>query len=415
MVPEENDLLALIPYFKSNLTTPNSAGIDLWGNLRVAVGLAKSQFEDVNTLVLVASKNLHNQSLTNDAGDSPSDISILSQIQSFPSISTSLPAGPTKNVENGSITSLLLFRVGYDNSIVTDLTFDTDIFAPIVSNAAAQGYIQKLDKVWGKGVLQGVSTNKVVSTMYYVLKKSVDAAQTEESKRRSGGHMNFDKTQKYEGVTDTQLEDIVDAGVKSMEALENAAKNPLELDMTDFLAEMNKFYMKYQRVNQEGLLSTADDTSERLDALFNLINSSTFKNMFLSTNGNESSYVINGKNIEVKSTPKWKLELSMMSQVDDSISLSQFLRNKGMWDRGFAQIPFTVTVTTLGIPELSSFVEDDAFRKVNLDVSNPRLTEGPKHWTSGVYQILGYTHNISSDSVYTTTFNLLRQPFVEFN
>lgn len=414
MISEEDELLSLVPYFKSTLTTPNIIGIDLWDNIRTTVGLTKSQIKDVNSLLLLASKNVHNQALTNDSGEKPSDIASLSELQSFPSLSKNLPTGPTKNVENGSITSLLLLRVGYDNSIVTDLTFNTDIYAPVIGNAEAQGSIQKLEKIWGKTVNGGVSTNKVLTTFYYVLKESVDSAENELG-RRGGGQMSFDKSSPYAGATEAQLEDVIDAGVKSLEALKDSAEKPLELEMTDFLEKMNTYYTKYQRINQEGLLSTADDTSERLDALFSLINSATFQSMFISSNGNENSYVVNGKSIAVKSTPKWKLDLSMMSQIEDSASLSQFLKDKGRWDKGFAEFPFSVTVTTLGIPELSSFVEEDAFRKINLEVSNPRLPEGPKHWTSGVYQILGYSHSIAADSMYTTTFDLLRQPFVEFN
>ena len=409
LVAEEDDLLHMVPYFKSNLTTPNPAGLDLWGNLTTATGLTQDDLKDVTCLYLLGSKNLHKQALTNDAADDPSEISKLCAIQSFPSISTNLPTGQIKNVENGSITSLLLLNLGYPDSIVTDFSFDNDIFAPIVSNGAAQMYIHKLDEVWGKNS-GGVSTDSVRTTFYYVLQASIEDLKSDLHEQQQGNIAN-----NYEGFTDVRIESTIAAGVKTLAALDESGKDPGEIDMTRFLKEMSMYYTKYQRINQEGLFSSSEDTAERLNALFEVIQSQTFRKIFFSENGKDHEYVIDGKSIRTKSTPKWKLDLSIMSQIDKATSLSQFLRDRGVWDKGFAQYAYTATVTTLGVPELSSFVEDDAFRKINLQVSNPRLPEGPKHWTSGIYQILGYTHDIAAGSMYTTTFELLRQPFVEFN
>jgi len=420
VITEEDELLRLVPYFKSNLITPNDAGLQLWDNLLDTVNLTAQQVKEVNTILLLANKNIHKACLTDDAASDPSEISKLCALNSFPSISENLPAGRIRGVEDGSITSLLLFKIGYDNSIVTSFNFDNDLFAPVVGNAQSQMYIQKLNEVWGKGS-GGISTNNTLKTIEYVLEKGIEGLnesfKTASDPRTLSPFLYADKGMdanfSIQSEDTVALWDAQETAKESLVALKNIEQKTL--DVSEFLDKMNAFYTKYQRVNQEGLFSASEDTAERLNALFSLINSSIFKQLFISPNGNEHSYVINGKEIAVKSTPQWKLDMSLLSQIDKEVSLVEFLKKKGMWDKGFAQFPFKATVTTLGIPELSSFVEDDAFRKINLQVSNPRLPEGPKHWTSGIYQILGYSHSISADSVYTTSFDLLRQPFVEFN
>tara|TARA_R100000458_G_C8072504_1_gene110676 strand:- start:155 stop:568 length:414 start_codon:yes stop_codon:yes gene_type:complete len=137
--------------------------------------------------------------------------------------------------------------------------------------------------------------------------------------------------------------------------------------------------------------------------------------MFIKRDGSVANYSVNGKSIKIKSQPRYVIDKSFLSDMDNVYSLQQFLREKGLWDKNYAEIPFTATVTTLGIPEVSNWIVDWDIRKIRLQISNPRLPEGPKHWTSGIYIITSYTHNISADSMYTTTFELLRQPFAEIN
>ena len=398
IMEESDNAFEVRPYYKSTLQSAGPPSFNGWERVTTTFENGNTP-DDTEALLVVADGNTHKRALTNDAADRTSEIQELAALQSFPSLSEDLPNQNISNVEDGSITSLLNLRVGYNDSIVTDFRFNQDIFAPLAGAGQMQSDIIKLDEVW-QGGAGGFSVSSLIGTFMYVLKPVVEASKGPLRSLRP--------------TSSTKL-GLEAEGVKTLKALEEAAANPQEIDFTQFLIQMNKYYTKFQKINQSGAFHSSDDTEDRLNALYSFVNSTIFREMFMKKDGSVATYSVNGKSIKIKSQPRYIIDKSFFSDMDNVYSLQEFLRKKGLWEKNYAEFPFTATVTTLGIPEVSDWIVDWDIRKIRLQISNPRLPEGPKHWTSGIYIITSYTHNISADSMYTTTFELLRQPFAEIN
>lgn len=398
IMEESDNAFEVRPYYKSTLQSAGPPSFNGWERVTTTFENGNTP-DDTEALLVVADGNTHKRALTNDAADRTSEIQELAALQSFPSLSEDLPNQNISNVEDGSITSLLNLRVGYNDSIVTDFRFNQDIFAPLAGAGQMQSDIIKLDEVW-QGGAGGFSVSSLIGTFMYVLKPAVEASKGPLRSLRP--------------TSSTKL-GLEAEGVKTLKALEEAAVNPQEIDFTQFLIQMNKYYTKFQKINQSGAFHSSDDTEDRLNALYSFVNSTIFREMFMKKDGSVATYSVNGKSIKIKSQPRYVIDKSFFSDMDNVYSLQEFLRKKGLWEKNYAEFPFTATVTTLGIPEVSDWIVDWDIRKIRLQISNPRLPEGPKHWTSGIYIITSYTHNISADSMYTTTFELLRQPFAEIN
>jgi len=406
ILEESDNAFEVRPYYKSTLQSAGPPSFNGWERVTTTFENGNTP-DDTEALLVVADGNTHKRALTNDAADRTSEIQELAALQSFPSLSEDLPNQNISNVEDGSITSLLNLRVGYNDSIVTDFRFNQDIFAPLAGAGQMQSDIIKLDEVW-QGGAGGFSVSSLIGTFVYVITTA-----TEQTTPTSIGQ-TIRST--FQGGSDLQeILGLNTEAFKTVKALEEAAANPQEIDFTQFLIQMNKYYTKFQKINQSGAFHSSDDTADRLNALYSFVNSTIFRDMFMKKDGSVATYSVNGKSIKIKSQPRYIIDKSFFSDMDNVYSLQEFLRKKGLWEKNYAEFPFTATVTTLGIPEVSDWIVDWDIRKIRLQISNPRLPEGPKHWTSGIYIITSYTHNISAGSMYTTTFELLRQPFAEIN
>ena len=66
----------------------------------------------------------------------------------------------------------------------------------------------------------------------------------------------------------------------------------------------------------------------------------------------------------------------------------------------------SIKITTLGMPEMDRHLSEIQNRLVYLRINNPRDEKGSYHWATGYYKIRDISHDISTNSGYTTNFEL---------
>tara|TARA_R110002012_G_scaffold151589_1_gene311525 strand:- start:979 stop:4233 length:3255 start_codon:yes stop_codon:yes gene_type:complete len=74
------------------------------------------------------------------------------------------------------------------------------------------------------------------------------------------------------------------------------------------------------------------------------------------------------------------------------------------------QESFSISITTLGIPEIDDPASEYLSRRVCFQFFDPRLANGQLHWLSGVYQITSFKHRINPTQGFLTELELIRLP-----
>jgi hypothetical protein len=187
----------------------------------------------------------------------------------------------------------------------------------------------------------------------------------------------------------------------------------LESKETENYAELinytNTFYSDV-RSNKYGEELKVIFNSDFAQQYISVINSPVFQDLFTDTDPiKKFGYTaINGSLVSKQSNT-----LSHYSVKQDK--LDNFIKGKfNFYNARLASLlykyPFSMSIETVGIPELSNFVFDISHRTVNLKILDTRTRES--HWASGIYKILGYTHTISSAG-YLTNLNITRMPYYD--
>ena len=74
------------------------------------------------------------------------------------------------------------------------------------------------------------------------------------------------------------------------------------------------------------------------------------------------------------------------------------------------QESFSISMTTLGIPEIDDPASEYLSRRVCFKFYDPRLANGSLHWLSGVYQITSFKHRINPSQGFLTELEMIRIP-----
>jgi hypothetical protein len=336
---------------------------------------------------------------------SPGDIARTLKINSFPEIGD--PDLSRIGVETFDANTVKL-TVGYDDSVVIDMDIQTDIRAPIIAASAYIKALTDLNEIFGEDGKIRESTLKVITKFedivnqaeYYSFKDSNSEIFFPGSPASHLPHLQA-AVQKFTGSLKafeqtTNLTELVNTGKEFLAGLAN-----LDSDLQSSL-----YAGQTKELVERFLLAVENQLVQ--DLLFDV---------------EDAEYVFSvGDVIRVNKRQEMGAMVfkpNVFAQGDRG--LSYILKEKSILNEIYSKYFLQVDVKCLGIPEFSSSYKDIRFRRVALLVSDPRSelnedgTDRLYHWSTGLYRLIGYTHNISPSEGYTMTMNLERAFFDEVN
>jgi len=320
-------------------------------------------------------------------------------IQSFPQL----------NSRDASRNAMIL-GVGTQDTIVTRFSLDEDILLPVQSRARTFNNIKKLsDFVSDDG------TRTTMKTWMTALRVEAEAMEVGVGMREGGGLVTVNKADP--GTTPPGFEFV-------QEFRDIVGWGDVDIPMETFLTDSASFIARLAEEQEDNIVARSFQTRPVLKRFQEILMSADVQSMFFDVQYRDTQkyMYING---DGHLRAKEKNRNAVFTFKDEAISqllgatANKYERVKTLVDRRFGEYVVMAKVETLGIPEISSDYYDIRFRPIDLQVLNPRSLvpgsnqESPfvRHWSSGIYNIWGYTHTINPGTGYKTSFTLQRDPF----
>lgn len=189
-----------------------------------------------------------------------------------------------------------------------------------------------------------------------------------------------------------------------------------EQDYAEFVNSIQDFYAEVKQNNYGTPLKIVIE-SDFVQAYINTIQSTVFNDLFVDTK-NRDIYAITKVNGSAKIGKKsiyssYVVKQSIINSLfDDQILKKMYNMYMARYSSFLYKMPFKLSLTTVGIPELSNPIVDIGSlgnRVVSLKIRELRVPGKQEHWLSGKYHIVGYEHSISSAG-YETRLHLYRVP-----
>lgn len=338
---------------------------------KVLLQLQKESIQDDKHLFIIGSDKELDDLFRESSGDE--NTVELGEINSFPQLYDGVPE--IQGVELGT-NGVLKLTVGFDDSIVSDMSINSDIKIPIVMAGSMIQSLQDIRNVFTDSGL--VKDDFLVSALVL-------------------------------GGTPERF-DLVFAAQRY---------NENQLSLKEFLETAKLFIASNKKVSDSGVIPGGAKTiAENVERMLTAVESESVRNMLFSSIPEEDSshlaFEFDSGIIKSKKIPRTSIAFKPSIFNQEKGGIGYFLKKRSLLDEVYLNYILNVSIKTLGIPEISSSFKDVRFRRVLLFVSNPRGSidddgvERKYHWSSGVYRILGYTHQANSTDGYTTSFELQR-------
>ena len=315
----------------------------------------------------------------------------LGEINSFPQLYDGVPE--IQGVELGT-NGVLKLTVGFDDSIVSDMSINSDIKIPIVM---AGSMIQSLQDIRNVFTDSGLVRDDFL-TQIFEISEFIPGIDTDK-------YGNPVSSFYRETLTNLQV------------AAENYKQD--QTSLKQFLETAKLFIASNKEVSDSGVIpGGAKRIAENVERMLTAVESESVRNLLFSSvpeeDSSEVAFEFDSGIIKSKKIPKTSISFKPSIFNQEKGGIGYFLKKRSLLDEVYLNYILNVSIKTLGIPEISSSFKDVRFRRVLLFVSNPRGSidddgvERKYHWSSGVYRILGYTHQANSTDGYTTSFELQR-------
>lgn len=338
---------------------------------KVLLQLQKESIQDDKHLFIIGSDKELDDLFRESSGDE--NTVELGEINSFPQLYDGVPE--IQGVELGT-NGVLKLTVGFDDSIVSDMSINSDIKIPIVMAGSMIHSLQDIRNVFTDSGL----------------------------------------------VRDDFLVDLLVLGdtPERLNLLFAAQRyNENQLSLKEFLETAKLFIASNKKVSDSGVIpGGAKRIAENVERMLTAVESESVRNLLFSSvpeeDSSEVAFEFDSGIIKSKKIPRTSISFKPSIFNQEKGGIGYFLKKRSLLDEVYLNYILNVSIKTLGIPEISSSFKDVRFRRVLLFVSNPRGSidddgvERKYHWSSGVYRILGYTHQANSTDGYTTSFELQR-------
>jgi hypothetical protein len=378
LISKINEVILTAAQEKDELLTVESIPVSELSNdekNKVLSQLQKQDIQDDKHLFVIGSDKELDDLFRESSGDE--NTVELGEINSFPQLYDGVPE--IQGVELGT-NGVLKLTVGFDDSIVSDMSINSDIKIPIVM---AGSMIQSLQDIRNVFTDSGLVRDDLIDVLFDLDERSLASAAQE-----------FNRSQlSFAGVYQASLK--------------------------QFLETAKLFIASNKKISDSGVIpGGAKSIAENVERMLTAVESESVRNLLFSSvpeeDSSEVAFEFDSGIIKSKKIPRTSISFKPSIFNQEKGGIGYFLKKRSLLDEVYLNYILNVSIKTLGIPEISSSFKDIRFRRVLLFVSNPRGSidddgvERKYHWSSGVYRILGYTHQANSTDGYTTSFELQR-------